>query len=84
MKIRDIIEVIQQYEKYKNIMGDYVNRLNNLSVLKPDGTFPSIITEEMKQSLQIMIEHDQKTFNKVKPLLDNVKKEYNEWLETEI
>lgn len=84
MKIRDIIEVIQQYEKYKSIMNDYVSRLNNLSVLNPDGTFPSIVTEEMKQSLQIMIEHDQKTFNKVKPLLDEVKKEYNEWLETEI
>lgn len=84
MKIRDIIEVIQQYEKYKSIMNDYVNRLNNLSVLNPDGTFPSIVTEEMKQSLQIMIEHDQKTFNKVKPLLEEVKKEYNDWLETEI
>ena len=84
MKIRDIIEIIQQYEKYKNIMNNYVNTLNNLSVLNSDGTFPSIITEEIKQSLQIMVEHDQKTFNRVKPLLNEVKKEYNEWLETEI
>ena len=84
MKNRDIIEIIQQYEKYKNIMNNYVNTLNNLSVLNSDGTFPSIITEEIKQSLQIMVEHDQKTFNRVKPLLNEVKKEYNEWLETEI
>ena len=87
MKVRQIIDIMIKNNEFGEKIRFHYDRLSTLNYLKMDGKLMDFVKKQVDRGEKLqpaLLDYDNKILAKHKPLLDEVIKEYTEWLETEI